>query len=219
MHIKRTSMPKTWPIARKSTTKKYVAVPTHAKTKSITLLYLLRDMLKISETRRELKKIILNGDVKVNDIVRKKDTYPIQVFDTISLEKVNKYYRLQIINKKFTLTEIRSKEVLEKIVKIIGKKSLTNKKIQINFEDGTNLLTKESFNVGDSAIISQKNKKIVKILPLKTGSNIEIISGKHAGKKGKLLSFEKLARDRIYEIKLNDGLIVNLPYKTILVIE
>ena len=211
-------MPKTWPIARKGKKKRFVAVPSHSGKKGITILYLLRDILKIAQTRKEAQKILHNGDVKINNKKRKADAFPVQVFDTVSLEKAGKHYRLEIINKKFQLKEISKKESEEKIVKILGKKIIANKKIQMNLEDGSNLMMKEKFNVGDSIILNTKTGKVTKVLPMKKGAKIEIVLGKHAGKKGELVGFEELVRGKDFIIKLEDGVEVSLPYKTILVI-
>lgn len=212
-------MPTAWPIARKGKRQRFIAVPSHATTKGITILYLLRNVLKVAETRKEAKKILFQGDVKINNKVRKEDTFPVQVFDTMSLEKGKKHYRLEIINKKFQLKEISEKEAEEKIVKIANKTILGKGKVQMNLEDGTNVLTKDKFNVGDSIIVNTKTDKIVKVLPLKKGANVEVVIGKHAGKKGELVGFEKLRRGKDYSIKLEDGVTVSLPYKTILVIK
>ncbi len=217
MHIKRTKMPKTWPVPRKGKRQRFIAVATHASTKSISLLAILRDILKIAETRKEVKHIVNNGDVKVNNKIRKSDTFPVQTFDTISLEKSKKYYVVEIVNRKFALKEISKKEAGLKIIKILGKTILANKKIQMNLEDGHNVLTDIEFNVGDSVIYNTILNKIEKILSLKKGANVEIVIGKHAGKKGKVLDIELLKRGKNYKIKLDDVEVL-LPYKTILVI-
>jgi small subunit ribosomal protein S4e len=218
MHIKKTKMPKSWPIARKGRGKRFIAVPSHANNKGITILYILRDILKIASTRKEAKKILFQEDVTINNKVRKEDTFPVQVFDTLSLAKANMHYRLEIVNKKFELKEITAKEAEQKIVKIIGKKTLKQNKIQMNLEDGSNVLSKEKFNVGDSIILNTKTDKIVKVLKLQKGATVEIVLGKHAGKKGKLIEFEELKRGKDFLIKLEDKTEVSLPYKTILVI-
>ena len=217
MHIKINEMPKVWPIAKKAGKRRYLAVPSHATSKGISLLFILRDVLKIAKTRKEVRFITLNGEVKVNNKIRKNENFPVQVFDKLSFEKAKKYYALEIVNKKYTLTEITAKEAEKKVVKISGKKILEKNKIQMNLEDGQNFLTKEKFSVGDSALINTKENKIEKILPLKEGANIEIIAGKHAGETGKLIKFVDLARGRDYVIKLKEKE-VSLPYKTILVI-
>ena len=218
MHIKKTEMPTTWPVSRKGKRKRFVAVPSHATSKGISLLFLLRDVLKIVKTRKEAKYMTLNGMVKVNYQVRKDVNFPVQVFDSVNLKKANLNYRLDIVNKKFSLVKISAKDAEKKIVKIVGKKILGVKKIQMNLDDGQNFLTKEKFSVRDSVVLNTKDNKIEKILPLEKGAKIEIITGKHSGEKGKLEGFKELARGRNYIIKLEDK-IVSLPYKTILVVE
>ena len=215
-HIKKTQMPTAWPIPRKGKGKRFIAVPSHATSKGISLLFLLRDILKMANTRKEARYITLNGMVKVNNKVRTNENFPVQVFDTLNLEKAKLNYRLEIVNKKFKLIEISAKETENKIVKIIGKRILGKNKIQMNLDDGQNILTKEKFSVGDSVVLNTKEDKIVKILPLKEGAKVEIILGKHAGEKGVLVGFEELVRGRNYQIKLKDKT-VSLPYKTILV--
>lgn len=160
----------------------------------------------------------LNGQVKVNGRERKDEDFPVQVLDVVNLEKAKLNYRLEIVNKKFSLKEISAKDAEKKIVKISGKKILAKNVIQMNLDDGQNFVSKDKFSVGDSALLNTKTNKIEKILPLKEGANVEIVMGKHAGEKGKLVAFEELIRGRNYKIKLEKRE-VSLPFKTILVIE
>lgn len=216
-HIKKSQMPKAWPVPRKGGKKRFVAVPSHATSKGISVLFLLRDVLKIAKTRKEVRYMTLNGMVKVNNLVRTDENFPVQVFDTVNLEKAKLNYKLEIVNRKFKLVEITAKEAETKIVKIVGKKTIGKDKIQMNLGDGQNILTKEKFSVGDSIVLNTKEQKILKILPLKEGAKIEVVLGKHAGEMGELVGFDELTRGRTYQIKLEDKT-VSLPYKTILVI-
>jgi small subunit ribosomal protein S4e len=216
-HTKKSKMPKSWPVPRKTKTKKFIAVPSHSKNKAINLLFILRDVLKLAQTRREVKRILHQGDIKVNNKTRKAEEFPVQIFDTISLEKTNKYYRLEIVNRKFLLKEIKKEESQTKIAKIIGKKILSKNKTQLNLEDGTNVLYEKEFSLGDSALLNTEKNKVEKVLPLKEKSKVEIISGKHAGEKGELLEIVALSRGKSYKIKLEDKE-VSLPAKTVLVI-
>jgi len=217
MHIKKNVMPKTWPVPRKGKRKRFVAVPSHATSKGISLLFVLRDLLKVAKTRKEVRYMTLNELVKVNNKIRTDENFPVQVFDVVNLENAKKNYRLEIVNKKFSLKEISDKEAATKIVKIIGKTILERKKVQMNLDDGANILTKEKFNVGDSIVFNTKEDKIEKVLALKKGAEIEVVVGKHAGKKGVLSGFEELVRGKNYVIKLEDRE-VSLPFRTILVI-
>ena len=56
MHLKRQKIPKNWPIKRKGT--KYLVRPNSNLTKGIPILIILRDMLKVAQNRREVKRII-----------------------------------------------------------------------------------------------------------------------------------------------------------------
>ncbi len=218
-HIKKTKMSKSWPVPRKGKGKRFVAVPSHSANKGISLLFLLRDVLGIARTRKEVRYMTLNGMVKINNKVRIDENFPVNVLDVINLstDGDNRFYRLEIVNKKFSLVVIDVKEADSKVVKIIGKKILSKGKVQMNLRDGQNFLSSDKFNVGDSAVLDTKKNKVVKILNLKKGAKVEIILGKHAGKNGELIGFEELVRGRNYEIKLKD-ITVRLPYRTILVI-
>lgn len=210
-------MPKSWPVPRKGRGKRFIAVPSHGGSKGISVLFLLRDVLKIAKTKKEAKYMTLNGMVKVNNKIRKDENFPVQVRGVLSLDKAKLNYQLEIVNKKFQLIEISAKDAETKIVKITGKKIIKDKKVQMNLDDGQNIISKEKFSVGDSVVLNTVEDKIIKILPLKKGAKVEIVAGKHAGEEGELVGFEELVRGRNYQIKLKDKT-VSLPYKTILVI-
>jgi len=67
-------------------------------------------------------------------------------------------------------------------------------------------LTDIKCNVGDSALINFKDKKIEKCLELKEKANAIVFAGKHAGKKGiieKLIIERKMAIMKVGEDKIN----------------
>jgi small subunit ribosomal protein S4e len=202
MYQKRSNIPKTWPILKK--TSKYVVVAAHARKQSIPLLLILRDILGIARTRKEARYILLNNNVKINNKIRKNDAFPVQVFDKIQLE------------------EISEKEADKKIIKISGKKILGKGQIQMNLQDGRNFLFKDKFGVGDSVVVNTKQNKIEKILNLEKNAKVEIIAGKHAGEKGvlkEIIDFKKGKKIQV-ELKINgESKKIDLPPKMILIIE
>lgn len=216
MHLRRSKVPREWPLARKGSN--FVASASHAKKKGLPVLFILREMLKVARTRKEAKKIVFNGDVKINGKIVRNEMFPVQLLDVFTIEKLKKNYRMQIENGKFSLIEVSGKDAQEKIVSICGKRLLGNGNVQMNLEDGRNILTKEKFSVGDSAVVNLENGKIEKILPLKEGAKVEIIGGKHAGEKGELKEIESLARSKRYAIKLNDKE-VGIPLDAFMVIK
>ena len=56
MHIKRKNIGKFWPVPRKGT--KYLAVPSHNNSESISLVVVIRDVLKLVRNKKELKRLL-----------------------------------------------------------------------------------------------------------------------------------------------------------------
>lgn len=198
MHLTRNEVPRTWPIPRKGT--KSIVVPKNNKANGIPLLILLRDMLKIGEKRKEIEKIMREGKIKVNGKVVKDEKYALVVLDILSLG--DKSYKLVLKNKKFNLEETKEKE---KIVKIVGRKILKGKKVQINLGDGRNIMTSEKLNIGDSVAINFEGK-IARKIELKENAKVMVISGSHIGEEGKVERIDeknKTADIRMVKEKVN----------------
>ncbi|MDP2672529.1 MAG: hypothetical protein Q8O84_01830 [Nanoarchaeota archaeon] len=196
-HLKRQNFPKNWPIARKGNT--FTVKPLSKK--GIPLLIILRDLLKIAQTREEVKKAIQRKNLLVNNRIVKDERIGLALFDTLSILPSKIYYRLELSEKgKFELKKIKEDESNKKIAKIIDKKTISGKKIQLNLNDGGNFLVEPKFScmVNDSVVINFKDKKIEKCLPLKEKSNAIIFAGKHSGKIGQI---EKIISEQIQDSK------------------
>ena len=77
----------------------------------------------------------------------------------------------------------------------------------------------KEFSCGDSVLLEFGKKGVAKIIPLKEGSKIEVIRGKHIGEEGKIVAKKKEGDKEIFEIKLEEGKIVALDKKFLLAIE
>ncbi|MAG07403.1 hypothetical protein CMI46_01145 [Candidatus Pacearchaeota archaeon] len=186
----RQTVSKTWPIPKKGT--KYVVVPSHNRKEGIPLLLVMRDILGFVKTRKELKKILLEKKILVNGREARDEKISLLLFDTLSVPALKKYYRVSISDlKKIKLEEIKEGETLSKISKIVGKKMLRKKKVQLNLNDGRNVLSDGKAKVGDSVVVSLKDGKIGKVLPVKKDSQVLIIKGKHMGREGKIQGIEE----------------------------
>lgn len=214
MHKTRSELPANWPLPRKGT--KYFVGSSHSASDGIPLQIVLRDILKVGETRREVRFMLLNKEISVNGKVRVNKKFPVKVFDVITIQKLGKSYRLEIAGKKLKFVEVSGKEANKKIVKIAGKVLLSKNSYQMNLEDGTNFIVKENFSTGSSAVLNLKENKIEKILELKEGAKVFVVSGKHSGKEGKIK--EIFADEKEYLIKFNEGE-AKLPLKVILIVD
>jgi small subunit ribosomal protein S4e len=190
MHLKRQKIPNSWPIERKGT--KYVVRPSNDLEKSIPILVLLRDVLKIATTRKEVKISLNLKKVMVNGKLVRDEKKSLTLFDTLSLIPMKKHYRLDLSeNGKFNLQEISDKEASKKISKVLNRRILKGKKVQLNLSDGRNFLSEMKCNVNDSVLIDLVSKKIDACIPLNEKSNVFVFAGKHAGKRGKVAKIKQ----------------------------
>lgn len=217
MHFKRKTMPKFWPIARKGT--KYIAVPNHNQYDSMPLVVVMRDVLNIVKNKKELKKLLNEKQVLVNQKIVHETNYPIILFDIISFPAMKKNYKAILsLNKKIEFLEVSGKEAETKAYKVISKKILNGNKLQVNLMHGRNILTNEKMNTGDTVLYDLKSNKILKVIPLEKGKNIFIIKGKHAGKSGKINEIVKRGGKELAKINSGDEK-VNVWVKNIIVTE
>ncbi len=204
-HLKRQSTPKSWPIERKGST--YIVKPGFSTKEGIPVLVVLRDILKLAQNRNEVKKIIHMKQILVNERKVTDEKNNILFLDTLNIIPLKKCYRLELSDKgKFYLHEIKENEANRKITKIINKKILKGKKIQLNLSDGRNFLSDIKCSVNDSVAINLKEGKIEKCLPLKEKVKVVVFAGKHIGKRGeieKLNLEEKTASVKIEEKEIN----------------
>lgn len=179
-HLKRHSVPKKWPIQRKGTT--FVVKPLSGE---IPLLIVLRNMLKIAQTRKEVKRALHLKHILVNNKEIKEERQGLSLFDTITIIPSQKSYRVIVSELgKFALEEIKEAEANKKIARVMDKKALKGKKLQLNLSDGRNFISDIKCNTNDSVVVNFKEKKLEKCLPFKDGANVMIFAGKHLGQKG-----------------------------------
>lgn len=211
-HLRRIAMPKSFPLNRKGREKYVIAQIGNAKT--IPLLLILRDILKIAKTRKEARALLKAGEILVNNKKTVDERISVHLFDTVTIIGLQKFFRVILKNNKFSLVEINEKESLIRVCKIVSKKILSGGKVQINLDNGYNLLSDLKAAVNDSVIFDFKENKIIKHLPLKEKASVEVIGGSHIGTKGILNKME----GRTAEIK-TDNSVIKIPLANVLVVE
>lgn len=178
MHQTRMQSSLRLPIRRKGT--KYIARASSDLKNSVPVVIAVRDMLKMARNAKEVKAMIKAKALKINGKDVKDYRESIKIFNIFEADK--SYVLSLLPSGKFTFEKADKKE---RLCKITNKKLLPGNKIQINFHDGSNLITNEKVNVEDSVYLNFQGK-IVKHLPLEKGKPIFIISGKYIGLKGKV---------------------------------
>ena len=82
--LKRLAAPGIWPISRKTNKYSISLKPgPHSKNLSIPLGIIIRDILKLSQNLSEAKQILNSGQIKIDNIVRKKYKFPVGFMDVL----------------------------------------------------------------------------------------------------------------------------------------
>jgi small subunit ribosomal protein S4e len=165
------------------------------------LLHIIRDLLKIVDSHREAKKLIGLGYFKVDGKIIRNKSYPVGLMDVISIDKMNKYYRiLPDSHHGLILHEISEEQSNFKLCRINNKTTVKDGHIQLNLHDGRNLLIRvqdpknpkeDKYRRMDVLKISIPDQEIQKVLKFKENNYAIILSGKNIGQVGKIVKILK----------------------------
>ncbi len=186
-HQKRVTIPKSWPIPRKTNKWTVKCRPgPHSAADSLPLLIVVRDLLKVADNSREAERILHEGKVLIDGKVRKDYKMPVGIFDVVSLPLINQQYRMLKDNRGKFYLNILEPGTVRKLARIENKITIQGGKQQLNLSDGSSLLSEGDFRVGDSLVLSIPEKQIEDRIEFKVGNLAIIVGGKHSGQTGKI---------------------------------
>lgn len=192
MHLTRAETKRLVPIARKGT--KYVVRQLSHVNSSLSVLVAVRDVLKLAQTAREVDEMIKEKKLKINGRVVRDYREPITL---LSLFEADKKYILDILpTGRFSLKETKQST---RFAKVLGKTTLRGNVQQLNLHDGTNILSKDKINTGDSLELDMKTK-IVSVARLEKGKNVMIRTGRAIGLRGTIAN----VKDNTVQVRLGD---------------
>ena len=202
-HLKRINAPKTWKIQRKGI--KFITKSNPgglASNLTFPISNVLKYELKLVNSIKETKHLILTEEILVNGKRIKDHRYPLCFTDVVSVPKLGTYHRLVIdTNGILRLLPISKEEAGLKIAKILGK-TFVKGKMQLNLFDGRNVFfEKHHYMVNDSLLITLPEQIIKEHIALEKGVLVLLYQGKHVGKVGKI---EDIKKDSII-VKSDDG--------------
>ena len=188
-HLKRIATPKSWPIKKKEN--KFIIRPRpgpHTFKLAIPLNLILKNLIKNVKTTKEVKYILNNKDVFINNKIRRDHKFLVGLMDVVSIPLTEEYYRVLIDKKgKLFLLPIKEKESKTKICKIKSKNTAKKGLIQLGFSNGeTMLVNKKDYKTGDVVVINCTDNSIINLLKLEKGALVYIIDGKKVGEMGKV---------------------------------
>ena len=216
-HQKRIAAPRSWRIERKTAywTVKPRPGP-HPGERSLPLLLIVRDILKLADSSREARRVLNEGNVVVNGRERRDHKFPVGIFDILSVPAVKADY-LVLLDKKGRLRLVETeateeREASKKLCRVNGKRVLREGRTQLNLHDGRNILLGEEAVEGegtkikthDSLLISVPENQILQHFAYKEGSKVMVVGGKHSAQTGEIAEIRKVRspEPNVVKIKL-----------------
>jgi small subunit ribosomal protein S4e len=207
--MKRLSAPRSWDIARKEA--RFITKPspgTHSVEKSYSLAVVLRDILGMVASQKEVTQVLTARQVLVDGVPRQDPGFPVGLFDVVSIPKEGKAYRFVPSPDGLVPVEIVSTEAGIKLCRVRSKVKISGGRIQFGFHDGRSLLDdKLAASLGDSVLMRVPAQSVVESVKLAKGSTGLVVSGERAGQVGRIISVKKgtSTREKMVELSLPSG--------------
>ncbi|ALG82648.1 30S ribosomal protein S4e [Halanaeroarchaeum sulfurireducens] len=208
-HQKRLSVPKAWPVERKTETFTAKAGAGPHGEAGVPLVVVLRRVLEYADTAKEAKYaihhegVLVNGDT-VNDINR-----PIGMFDIMAFPDREEYYRVfPDEGGRLGLTPIDEDAADSRLGKIDDVTLVPGGQAQLNLHDGSNVLVDEDgYSGNDSVVIDNETKDIVAHFVYEEGALVTAVAGQHAGDIGNVTEINVTpgSTDNTVAVETDDG--------------
>ncbi|MDA8839013.1 30S ribosomal protein S4e [Candidatus Poseidonia alphae] len=182
-HLKRLAMPRSWPLPRKTSI--WVTRPTpgaHSLEHCMPVSLVIRDVLGLAKTSREVRFILHNELAKIDGRIVKDTRRGVGLMDVLSLGE--EHYRCVLDhNGRLRYRTISADEAAWKICRIEGKTTIKGGQTQLNLHDGRNIIVDDpsQYNTGDSLKLGLPEQSIVDHIRFGEGTRCYLIGGGHVG--------------------------------------
>ena len=205
-HLKRLAMPRSWPLPRKTTV--WVTRPTpgaHSLEHCMPLTLVVRDMLGLAKSAREVRYILHNELAKVDGRVVKDTRRGIGIMDVLTRGEDN-YRCILDHNGRLRYRPISAKEAGWKICRIEGKTTIKGGKTQLNLHDGRNIIVEDpkEYNTGDSLKLNLPDQKILEHIRFGEGTRCYLIGGAHVGSTAEVSEYVEKRSSMPNEVQFGD---------------
>lgn len=193
-HLKRFNAPSHWMLDKLSGT--WAPKPTsgpHRLRECLPLVILLRNRLGYALTRNEAQAICMQRLIEVDGKVRTDCNFPAGFMDVVTIEKINKHYRLLYdVKGRFQAHPITAEEATYKLCKVrraqIGQKGIP----YITTHDGRTIrYPSPDIKEQDTVKIDLATGKPIDHIKFEPGNKVMINGGRNMGRIGMLESIEK----------------------------
>ena len=188
-HQKRLSVPKSWPIERKTETFTVKADAGPHGEAGVPLLIILRDVLGYADSRKEARYALNEDNVVINGTAVSDEERPVGMFDILAFAEREEYYRVfPGEGGRLSLTAIDADSAQSKLGKIEEKRNVPGGDVQLTLHDGQTLLIEadSEYSGGDSLIVGNEDSEIVAHFEYEEGALVTAVAGAHAGDIGRI---------------------------------
>ena len=205
-HMKRLTMPRTWPLTRK--TNVWVQKPDpsgHPLEMCMPIGIILRDVLELSRSQRESKRILATKKVMVDGRVVVDHGRAVGLMDVLTVGDDN-YRCILDTNGKLRYRPIPKKEAGTKLCRIINKITIKGGKTQYTLHDGRTFLSEASdeYSIGDTLAVSLPDQEISAHHPFEAGATAYMTGGSHVGETSKIKEIEIKRSTRPNEVVFDE---------------
>jgi small subunit ribosomal protein S4e len=210
-HQKRLSVPKSWPVERKTATYTVKATAGPHGEAGVPLLILLRDVLGYVDSKREATYAVNQGTVLVNGEPIRDVRRPIGMFDILGFTERGEYYRVfPDEGGRLALTPIPEEAADGKLGKIVDKRTVKGGATQLQLHDGRTLRLEDEgseYATGDSIVIGFEDDEILAHFEYGEGALVTAVQGQHAGVVGEVESIDVIrsSAPNTVSVETDDG--------------
>jgi small subunit ribosomal protein S4e len=177
------AMPRSWPLPRKTTV--WVTRPSpgaHSLELCMPITLVVRDVLGMAKTAREVRFILHNELAQVDGRVVKDTRRGVGLMDVLSVG--DEHFRCVLDhNGRLRYRPISAAEASWKVCRIEGKTTIKGGQTQLNLHDGRNIIVDDpqAYNTGDSLKLNLPDQKILEHIRFGEGTRCFLIGGAHVG--------------------------------------
>jgi len=207
--LKRLAAPRSWDISRKAQRFVFKPLPgPHPIEASYPLGVVVRDLAHLATLSRELKFMMKTGKVTVDGRERRTSSFPVGLFNVVSVPLEGVDFRLVPTPKGLALAKVSGDEAKTKLCSVHTKTKVKGGHIQYGLHDGRSVVD-DALNLspGDAILIEVPSQKVLGQAKLAKGSLGLVLTGDRAGQMGKIADVKKgtISREKMVRISLPSG--------------
>lgn len=207
--LKRIAAPRSWDISRKGARFVFKPLPgPHGIASSYPLGVVVRSIGATEYLGRELKFMLKTGKVLVDGRQRKTASFPVGLFDLVSVPVEGASYRMVPTPKGLVPKKVPDGESGTKLCSVKAKIMVRGGHTQYGLHDGRSIVSDGlRLSPGDSVLLEVPSQKVLGQAKLEKGSLGLVLTGERAGQLGKIAEVKTgtISREKMVKISLPSG--------------